>query len=232
MKRISFAVAFGSALAMGVAGGYFLAPAGAQVAGSMNNMTEAEYLASFPADIHPESRGRLPFVDRSILDPVRQADYDEHLSPETTSLAGMYGPGGLRLHGSPEDQIGDELGPRLKELIRLVVSRELDQPFEWEAHEPVGLREGLEPEIIDIIRHRRDLTGVPEREAAIIQLGREYYQTHKVSSETYARALAALGAKNLIDMCILMGDYTETAILLTVNDVRVEYGSPYILPVP
>ncbi len=232
MRRIPFAAAFAFAFALGLAGGYLLPPADAQTSGNTGNMTEAEYLASFPPDVHPESRGRLPFVDRAILDPVRQADFDEHMSPHTTSLAGMFGPGGLRLHGSPEDQIGDELGGRLKELIRLVVSREMDQPFEWEAHEPVALREGLEPEIIDIIRHRRDLTGVPEREAAMIQLGREYYQTHKVTSETYARVLAALGPKNLIDMCILMGDYTETAILLTVNDVRVEYGTPYILPVP
>jgi hypothetical protein len=232
MQRVPYAGGLAAALIAGLAGGHFLTPVVAQVTDATWNMTEAEYLASFPADIDRQSRGRLPFVDRAILDPVRQVDFDEHMSPHTTSLAGMYGPGGLRLHGSPEDQIGDELGGRLKELIRLVVSRELDQPFEWEAHEPVALREGLEPEIIDIIRHRRDLTGVPEREAAMIQLGREYYQTHRVTSETYARALAALGPRNLIDMCILMGDYTETAILLTVNDVRVEYGTPYILPVP
>jgi 4-carboxymuconolactone decarboxylase len=126
---------------------------------------------------------------------------------------------------------GEELGGRLRELIRLVVSREMDQAFEWEAHEPVALRFGLEPEIIDVIRHNRELDNVPEREAAIIQLGREYFRTHKVSSETSARVLAAIGTRNLVDMCVLMGDYVETAVLLTVNDVHVEYGSSYILPV-
>ncbi|MGY9107509.1 MAG: hypothetical protein ACKVG0_13485, partial [Alphaproteobacteria bacterium] len=100
------------------------------------------------------------------------------------------------------------------------------------AHEPVALRFGLEPEIIDVIRYDRDLANVPEREAAIIQLGREYFQTHRVSSETYARVRDAIGIQNLVDMCVLMGDYVETAILLTVNDVHVEYGTPYILPVP
>jgi len=232
MKHVRYAAAIGAALAIGVTGGYVIAPAGAQAPEGYWSMTEEEYIASFPADVHPESRGRLPIVDRATLDPVRQADFDEHMSPHTTSLAGIYGPGGLRLHGSPDDEIGDSLGGRLKELIRLVVSRELDQPFEWEAHEPVGLREGLEPEIIDIVRYDRELDGVPEREAAMIQLMREYYRTHRVTPETYARALAALGPRDLVDMCILMGDYTETAILLTVNNVQVEYGSPYILPVP
>jgi len=232
MRRGFLAMAIGSTLTLGLAGGYFLAPANAQAPANVWTMTEAEYLASFPADVHPESRGRLPIVDRASLDPARQADYDEHISPETTSLAGIYGPGGLRLHGSPEGTEGGELGGRLRELIRLVVSREMDQAFEWEAHEPVALRNGLEPEIIDTIRYNRELDGVPEREAAIIQLGREYFRTHKVSSETYARVLAAIGTRNLVDMCVLMGDYVETSVLLTVNDVHIEYGTPYILPVP
>jgi 4-carboxymuconolactone decarboxylase len=229
VNKFQILAAVGGALSLGLAGGYFAAPAGAQAPQNYWTMTEEE---SFPADVHPESRGRLPIVDRASLPADRVADYDEHISPETTSLAGIYGPGGLRLHGSHEGREGEAMSRRLKELIRLVVSRELDQAFEWEAHEPVGLREGLEPEIIDVIRYRRSLDGVPETEAAIIQLGREYFQTHKVSSETYARVLASLGERNLVDMCVLMGDYVETAILLTVNDVHVEYGSPYILPVP
>jgi hypothetical protein len=139
------ALAIGSTLTLGLAGGYFLAPALAQAPEDVWNMTEAEYLTSFPADVYPESRGRRPIVDRASLDPVRQIDFDEHISPNTTFLAGIYGLGGVRLHGSPEGTEGEELGGRLRELIRLVVSREMDQAFEWEAHEPVALRFGLEP---------------------------------------------------------------------------------------
>ena len=56
--------------------------------------------------------------------------------------------------------------------------------------------------------------------------------SQKVSSETYARALKALGEKNLIDMWVLIGDYTETAVLLTVNDVHLPYDVPSLMPVP
>jgi hypothetical protein len=83
-----------------------------------------------------------------------------------------------------------------------------------------------------VVRLKKPLTGVPEKEAAMIQLGREMFQKHRVSSETYARALKALGEKNLVDMCVLMGDYAETAILLTVNDVRLPHDQPALLPVP
>jgi hypothetical protein len=194
--------------------------------------SEAQYNAALPPDVHPDSRGRLPLVRRETLPPERYAEYDRHIGPNKSSLAGLQGPGGLRLHGSTPEHVGDALGGRLKELIRLVVSRELDQAFEWTVHEPVALKEKLDPRIIDVVRLRKPLTGVPETEAAMIQLGREYFQTHKVSPATYARALKALGERNLVDMCVLMGDYTETAVLLTVNDVHLPYDLPALLPVP
>jgi 4-carboxymuconolactone decarboxylase len=192
--------------------------------------TLAEYNASLPKDVYPDSRSRIPLIKRESLPPERHADYDERASANTTSLAGLQGPGGLRLNGSPEDRVGEALGGRLKELIRLIVSREMDQPFEWTVHEPVALREGLEPAIIDVVRLDKPLTGVPEREAAMIQLGREMFRTHKVSSATFVRAQKALGTRNLIDMAVLMGDYTETAILLTVTDVHLPYNRPSLLP--
>ena len=192
----------------------------------------AAYGATLPKDVYPDSRSRIPLIKREALDAADQKEYDRHVGPNRQSLAGLQGPGGLRLHGSKEDRIGEGLGGRLTELIRLVVSREMDQAFEWNMHEPVAVKNGLEPAIIDVVRNRKPLTGVPEKEAAIIQLGREMFQKHKVSSETYARAKKAIGEKNLIDMCILMGDYVETAILLTVTDVHLPYDQPALLPVP
>ena len=193
---------------------------------------EAAYNATLPKDVYPDSRSRVPLVKREALDAADQKEYDRHVGPNRESLAGLQGPGGLRLHGSKEDRIGEGLGGRLTELTRLIVSREMDQPFEWNMHEPVARKNGLEPAIIDVVRNRKPLTGVPEKEAAMIQLGREMFQKHKVSSETYARAKKAIGEKNLIDMCILMGDYVETAILLTVTDVHLPYDQPPLLPVP
>ena len=210
------------------AGGTYLIAEAAQAPAR----SEAAYNATLPKDVYPDSRSRVPLIKREGLDGADQKEYDRHVGPNRDSLAGLQGPGGLRLHGSKEDRIGESLGGRLRELIRLIVSREMDQAFEWNMHEPVALKNGLEPAIIDVVRNRKPLTGVPEKEAAMIQLGREMFQKHKVSSETYARVKKAIGEKNLIDMCVLMGDYVETAILLTVNDVRLPYDQPPLLPVP
>ena len=196
-------------------------------------MTAAEYAASLPADVYPDSRSRIPLIQREDLDEEGKRAYDSRVSPDSTSLAGLQGPGGLRFHGSGENvRQTTGVDRRLQELARLVVSREMDQGFEWTVHEPVALKEGLEPEIIDIIRYRKPLTGVGEKEAAIIQLGREIFQRHKVSSETFARVLKQLGKKNLIDLCDLMGSYTTTAILLHTVNLHLPYDREPLLPMP
>ena len=194
-------------------------------------VTEEAFIASLPDDVYPDSRGRIPLVNREDLDDERKKAYDARIAPDTTSLAGLQGPGGLGLNGSPtlSETLVDK---RTQELVRLVASREMDQAFEWTLHEPVALKAGLEPEIIDIIRYRRPLDGVPDREATIIQWGREVFQEHYVSSETFARLKQHLTTRDLIDLCHFMGNYTRTAILLHTVDAHLPYDREPLLPLP
>jgi 4-carboxymuconolactone decarboxylase len=193
-------------------------------------VTEEQFLASLPDDVFADSRGRIPLVKREDLDEAGKTAYDARISPDTTSLAGLRGPGGLKLNGSRNL---DEtlLDARTKELARLVVSREMNQRFEWTVHEPVALKAGLEANIIDVIRHRKSLDGVPERDASVIQLGRELFQETEVSPETFARVYKHLGKRNLVDLCQLMGNYTRTALLLHTFDVHLPYDREPLLPI-
>lgn len=86
--------------------------------------------------------------------------------------------------------------------------------------------------MIDIIRYRRSLAGVPEKEASIIQLGREIFQRHKVSSETYARVLAQFGKRDLISITEPMGHRVTTFILLQTFDLHLPYDREPLLPLP
>ena len=193
-------------------------------------VSEEEFIASLPDDVYSDSRGRIPLVNREDLDEERKKGFDSRIAPDTTSRGGLQGPGGLGLNGSG-DLSKTQVDARTLEIARLVVSREMDQRFEWTLHEPVALKAGLEPEIIDVIRYRRSLEGVPEREASIIQLGREIFQDHKVSSETFARVIKHLGKRDLVDLCQFMGNYTRTAILLHTFDVHLPYYTEPLLPV-
>ena len=54
-----------------------------------------------PADVDPESRCRLPMPQPDLLDDVSRRTFDALADPAGGSLAGLQGPGGIRLH-SPE----------------------------------------------------------------------------------------------------------------------------------
>jgi 4-carboxymuconolactone decarboxylase len=196
---------------------------------------------SYPEDIDPQSQCRLPLPRRDELDAEGQRIYDSLADPRGGSLRGLRGPGGIHLH-SPgltrhtrplnhylRQEAG--LGGRLRELAILVTARELDSQFEWAAHEAEALREGLAPETIETIRHRRDTRNLDEADAVVIELGREIFTARKVSSATFARALALFGRRKLIDLVALMGNYAATAAMLTAFDMQLDPDQPPPLPV-
>src|SRR5262245_5346779 len=136
---------------------------------------------ALPPDIAPEPRGRLPLPNRDGLDEVGQQTFDLLSDPHGGALAGLRGPGWLRLH-SPRVSAGLRpvntylryaagIEPRLRELVILVTVRKHDCQFAWTAHEDEARREGLSA-VIDIIRHRRPTDGLAEAEAALLDLGR------------------------------------------------------------
>jgi 4-carboxymuconolactone decarboxylase len=192
-----------------------------------------------PADVFADARNRLPVVKRDDLDQLGQQLYDD-TAGNARLLAGFQGPGGIHLY-SP--QSGDvvrrlntylrfetALGARSVELAILVTARELDSQFEWAAHEPAALRAGVSQELIEIVKHRRPVVGLPEQDATIIQLGREALGLRRVTSATYARALKIWGAKNLVDLVTLVGEYSATAVLLTTFDQQLPIGQRPLLP--
>jgi 4-carboxymuconolactone decarboxylase len=122
------------------------------------------------------------------------------------------------------------LGARTVEQANLVTAREFDSQFEWSAHEPPALKAGVSKELVELIRRRAPVTGASEQDAAIIELGREVFGTHRVSSATYARALKALGPKNLVDLTVLIGEYSATAVLLATFDQQLAAGERPPLP--
>ena len=65
-----------------------------------------------------------------------------------------------------------------------MTAREHDCQFEWHVHEAEAVRQGVAPEIVDIVRHRRPTGGLEEADAALIDFGRELFRDHRVSPET------------------------------------------------
>jgi 4-carboxymuconolactone decarboxylase len=194
-----------------------------------------------PSDIDPKSGFRLPLPRREDLDEAGKAIYDRATAPGAT-IAGLQGPAGVTLYATKAGAFQSGLNhylryeagfdPRIREIAILTAAREADSQFEWVQHEPVALKEGVAPEIIDIIKHRKSTAGLDETVATVIELGRQALGDHKVAPETFAKAKALFGPHRLIDLVMLMGNYTGMAALLTAVDMQLRSGQKPLLPIP
>jgi len=199
-------------------------------------------MASLPADIDPDSRFRLPLPKRDQLDEAGKRIYDRVTDPKGGTIVGIRGPAGIQLHSPKLAEHARPLNAylrfecglsaRTREIAILATAREMDSQFEWAAHEPEALKEGVAADIIDRIKHRKSTAGLAEVDAVIIDLAREFYRTRKVSAATFARAAKAFPPRDLVNLVSLMGNYAGTALLLATFDMQLPPGQAPLLPVP
>jgi 4-carboxymuconolactone decarboxylase len=225
MKRVEFVAGLLLAAGGAVCGLSLLAPSAA------NGRTEIESTAALPKDVFPDSRNRLPLIKREALDERGKKAYEDAAASSDSGVP--QGVAAIRLHGSGVDvRWASPLGRRLTELAIVGAARECDQPYEWSLHEMEALAVGLEPAIIDLVRHRQPLAGIGDKEAVIVQLDREIIGKHKLSSETYARALKLLGERDLVDIVLLESQYAGTAARLTAFNQQMPPTMKQFLPLP
>jgi 4-carboxymuconolactone decarboxylase len=223
------------AIAAGAAAGAVLGVPSPQASAGAGTAA-AQAAASFPKDVFPESGSRLPGIPRNDLDDAGEKLLDAKTPPD------FYGPGAIRLYSLPvavhmgavNDYLRNKSGldPKLVQLAILVTAREFDSEYVWTAHEPQGLKAGLPPEIIDVVRYRKPTSGLDEKNAAIIDMGREVLEKHHVSSATFARAQGLFGKQGVVNYASLIGDYAATAVLLNTFDQHVRPADKPLLPIP
>ena len=213
--------------------------AAAAVLGARAALTQADSPATMNAimssDIDPGSGFRLPLPKREDLSELGRKHYDQ-ISAPGASIAGiqLYSPNTAEHTRALNRYLRFEAGftPRVREIAILTTAREMDSQFEWVAHEPEALKEGIEPAVIDAIKHRKSVAALDETDATVIELGRQIFRDHKVKSETFAKAKALFGPTKLVELVMLMGNYAGTAALLTAVDMQLHAGKKPLLPIP
>jgi 4-carboxymuconolactone decarboxylase len=206
-----------------------------------NNNLPPTAVRTMPSDIDPKSGFRLPLPNREDLDEAGKKAYDRGTAPGAT-LAGLQGPAGVQLYSTRiaphltaiNRYLRFEAGiePRVREIAILTTAREMDSQFEWVAHEPQALKDGVAQNVIDVIKYRRGTEGLPEADAVVIELGRQVWRDHRVTSATFAKAKELFGPHKLVDLVLLMGNYAGTAALLTAVDMQLHAGKKPLLPIP
>jgi 4-carboxymuconolactone decarboxylase len=97
-------------------------------------------------------------------------------------------------------------------------------------NEPAAVKDGVDSRVIDVVRRRMPLDGLGDKEAALVQFGREVFSAHHVSAATYARALKIFGERDLVDLVTLMAQHANDAVLLAAFDQQLPPGQQPRLP--
>ncbi|MEQ1949243.1 MAG: carboxymuconolactone decarboxylase family protein [Bryobacteraceae bacterium] len=196
----------------------------------------------YPPDVDAESHFRLPLPQREKLDETGKRVYDDTVKPGTRSVAGLQGPTGIRLYSPKIAELTNAMGygiryessipDDLRELVILSTARELNNQFEWTAHEPIALKLGVPQKTLDVIKYRTSTIGLPEKQDLVIRLTREVFRNRRVRPDTFAQARKVFGEKELVNITVLAGYYSATAVLLDVFDMQIEPDQSPLLPLP
>ena len=186
---------------------------------------------SLPRDIDPVTLSRLP--------PVTAEDLDEEgrrLLAARTSFTPGPGPTHITIYSPRERDLGipsgekSPVGPRDFQLAVLITAREIDQQYEWSAHEPAGLRQGLEQSVIDVVKYDRDVAGLSDKDATLIRFGRALFREHQVSSEVWQKMVNHFGRQHTVQLMTIMGDYFRVGFMLNAVDQHLPPGRKALLP--
>lgn len=193
-----------------------------------------------PDDIDPMSYSRLPLLLKDSFDDAGQSIFETING--TDSNIPRIGPPNSSMYAiapaEPYDVMNQLLrrasvGPQFFEISTLVPAREYNQQYEWTAHEVGAQRVGVDQAIIDVIKYDRPVTGLPEREATVIEFGRAMLRgDHQVPSELFAKMVDLFGRQGTIEITMIMGDYTMTAMLLNAVDQHLPPDREALLPMP
>jgi hypothetical protein len=191
----------------------------------------AEAQTPLPPDINPVTLSRLPPVTPADLD-----DEGKRLLAARKDFTPGPGPTHVTVYSPRERSLGvptganSPVGPRYFQLAVLIAAREIDQQYEWSAHEPAGLRQGLEQSVIDVVKYDRPVTGLAEKDATLIAFGRSLLRENQVSSELWADMVRLFGRQNTIDLLGIMGDYLRVGIMLNAVNQQQPPSRPALLP--
>jgi len=176
-----------------------------------------------PDDIHSDSRSRLPLRPGPYQTSVREL-YGRMASP------GGIGPGQIRAYGEGVQTLEARVGNRSMMLAVLATARAHDSQYDWTLNEPRALEAGVEPAVIDLIRHGRAVDGLDEKDAVLVEFARELFENYNVEANTYALAVSVFGETDLVDIVALMGAHAADAVVLAGFDQQLPEGVVPLLP--
>jgi 4-carboxymuconolactone decarboxylase len=193
----------------------------------------ATSLVAAQSDLDPDSHARLPYLQRKDMDEANQKIFDvlpgrgqDGVLRGPLAFA-AYNPGAAKalfdLHNAA---VAGTLNAHVRELAIMVACRETNYNLEWNGHEATALKNGVDAKVIDVIRRKGALTGIDERDAAVIRLGRQLFTDKKVDRATFAKIVDFYGKRGAMDLVAVMNTYAVSGFYAIAVDEQAGAGKP------
>jgi len=164
------------------------------------------------------------------LDPHAKQIYDK-IAAKRGAVRGPFA--SLMHHPALAEKVGD-LGEYLRfgstlpgdvrELAILITAASVGQGYEWIAHAKVARKEGLAEEIIERVRTRGDLSGLPPRLAGPARVVQHVLAYESIPGALQAQVQRELGITGLMELVVLAGQYRMIAGVLFAFDTAIPEG--------
>jgi alkylhydroperoxidase family enzyme len=109
---------------------------------------------------------------------------------------------------------------RHRELLVLRTAHNTDAPYEWTQHVAIGKAAGLTDEEIERVTKGPDAGGWEPFERTLLVAADELHDHSRISDGTWAELAAGYDEQQLIEVCMLVGNYHLVAF--TLNSLGVE----------
>ena len=100
----------------------------------------------------------------------------------------------------------------------LVTARELDCQHIWNAHAASARKAGVPGALVDALRDRKELPQLAADESAVVNYGREFFRTHRVSRGAFQSALEQFGRQGVVELGLVLGNYSLLALMINTFD--------------
>ena len=105
---------------------------------------------------------------------------------------------------------------KLVEMTILMTSRRLMNQYEWNAHYPLALKQGLKMDVARAIADGRRPSGLVEEEEMVWDFNDELIHNQGVSDATYAQVLKRFGEQGVVDLTVITGYYSTIGLMMNV----------------
>ena len=164
-----------------------------------------------------------------VLDKLKESYNGRIVGPYRVLL---YKPSLAEVVCNTADQIRKEttLESEIRELVTIIVARQIDCVYVWSAHQPGALQSGVPIEVIASIEKKHEINYklISNRQRIAVDFTNELIKNNRVSDQLFDDAQKTFGIEGVVDLASTIGQYYMLGSVLNSFEVDPDPDRPVL----